>query len=149
MNTTRLSKISRPQLSKISNIFVILSVILCTLSGCTQDDSDTDKADTTASTSGTTTADAVSDVSSDVLGSDTESQPDTTTRDPFPADCVAEELETDFAPSPLSGAIIDPETGVILMPEDGSAVVIGVTYLRLQTSEASQERFNNVMGPIL
>lgn len=34
------------------------------------------------------------------------------------------------------------------MPGDGSAVVVGVTYLRLQASERSQARFGEVMGPI-
>jgi hypothetical protein len=69
--------------------------------------------------------------------------------DPFPADCVATQLEADLGASPLAGAIVNPETGEVTMPEDGSEVLVAMTYLRLQGTEASSARFDEVMGGIL
>lgn len=136
------------QLFVITLLFCLSSALIA----CTEDDTKETAADATVDGSTDTSGDGSAGMEDGSTGSATgqDATADTATEpDPFPADCVATDLEADLGASPLAGVIVNPETGEVTMPEDGSEVLVAMTYLRLQGTEASSARFDEVMGGIL
>ncbi|MEM9191189.1 MAG: hypothetical protein AAGF12_18550 [Myxococcota bacterium] len=68
---------------------------------------------------------------------------DGTVEDP----CLQTLLESDFGQEPLVGPIVDPMTGAVADPEDGSYLV-ATTYLALQGRPESMDAFNEIVGAI-
>lgn len=107
MNIFCLSKKSAHVNSIISKAFVVLCAILLSAGGCTEDDTKADGVDGTVGLGG------YEGVGCRMWGGGLtwRRSPMWRSLTPFPADCVAEVLEVDFTPSPLSGAIVDPGQG--------------------------------------
>jgi heme-degrading monooxygenase HmoA len=76
------------------------------------------------------------------------SDADAKTQEPLPAACTGGVLEADLQANPLSGAGVDPGTGELLPPPEGSSYTISSTYGVPKPGADAMERYMMMFGAV-
>ncbi|WP_437605444.1 antibiotic biosynthesis monooxygenase [Sorangium sp. So ce834] len=81
-------------------------------------------------------------------GSDTGATPSDAPSDAPPAGCTGGVLEADLEADQLSGPGVDPATGALLPPPEGSSYTVSATYGMPRPGEAVMEKYVQYFGAI-
>ncbi|AUX34546.1 MULTISPECIES: antibiotic biosynthesis monooxygenase [Sorangium] len=81
-------------------------------------------------------------------GSDTGATPSDAPSDAPPAGCTGGVLEADLEADPLSGPGVEPATGALLPPPEGSSYTVSATYGMPRPGEAVMEKYVQYFGAI-